>query len=607
MSKVSQSLPVLILGASPRISLSVARSLHRHGIPVEIASFQPEERDLRSRAVRQFHRLPARQTDPGAFRAALLTLIREKGFDLLLPAGDPALAALADLYGELSTLLKVGCPSPRAVERVLNKSLTLEAAQRCGIRVPLTHRISIIADLESTAPQLRFPVVIKPEKKGASASRVFYFHNFPDLASAIANRGWDNVLLQEFCPGVGVGVEILIHNGECVAKFQHRRLKEAPATGGVAVVAISEEPDPDLVRSSMTLLCALEWEGIAMVEFRLDRETGSHVLMEVNGRYWGSVSLPILAGVDFPLYHWQILHGETPAVPARYPVGVRWRWSPGILDRIQSILSRKLERVGTPSSKWRELFGTLADLSPSTHEAVWSWRDPRPFFAEITGALSAMSATVFTSLSRRLLPNSVRSHIDIRSRLVPEARGAYSRLRLNDTLHMGNRNHRRVSAGAKTFLFVCYGNLMRSPFAEALFRRAVAERGIDGLLAHSAGTHAVPGRPAHTWALAASRELGLPLDQHRAQPVTLELVSASDAIFAMDFENLAELETLYPGFKSRIFLLSAYADGRQRNREIPDPYFGEIDATRRCYAILKNCIDNLVRNLDLPRDNKKSE
>jgi protein-tyrosine-phosphatase len=99
----------------------------------------------------------------------------------------------------------------------------------------------------------------------------------------------------------------------------------------------------------------------------------------------------------------------------------------------------------------------------------------------------------------------------------------------------------------------------------------------------------------------------LPLDQHRAQPVTLELVSASDAIFAMDFENLAELETLYPAFKSRIFLLSAYADGRQRNREIPDPYFGDIDATRRCYAILKNCIDNLVRNLDLPRDNKKSE
>ena len=54
--------------------------------------------------------------------------------------------------------------------------------------------------------------------------------------------------------GVGVGVEILIHKGECIAKFQHRRIKEAPASGGVAVMAVSEVPDPGLLACLSKLL-----------------------------------------------------------------------------------------------------------------------------------------------------------------------------------------------------------------------------------------------------------------------------------------------------------------------------------------------------------------
>jgi protein-tyrosine-phosphatase/predicted ATP-grasp superfamily ATP-dependent carboligase len=599
MSNAFRYPPVLILGASPRISLPVARSLYRHGIPVDIASFQPEECELRSRSIRGFHRVPPRQAGSARFANALLTLIREKGFDSIFAAGDPSLAALADYYDELGALVKVGCPPPAAVELVLNKSMTLETAQRCAIRIPFTRRIASLSDLQSIASELPVPIVVKPEKKGgAGVSRVFYFHNVPELSQAFQSRGWTSVLLQEFCPGVGIGIEILIHKGDCLAKFQHRRLKEAPATGGVAVIAISEEPDPELVRISMTLLRALEWEGIAVVEFRVDRQTGSCVLMEVNGRYWGSVSLPIMAGVDFPLYHWQILHGETPSVPSEYLVGMRWRWSPGLLDRMQSMLSRKSERVGPAVSKLSELLSSCKDFSPQLREALWSWNDPRPFFDEMSRAAGAMSATALKSASRKVVPKQLRSYADIRSRLIPKARSEYSKLRLNSALHLGSAKHHRVPASARTFLFVCHGNLMRSPMAEAMFQEFVRQRGINGILAKSAGLHAVTGRPAHQWALAVSRELGLPLDHHRAQPVTAELISSSDAIFAMDFENLAELNVLFPTSTSRIFILSAYADGLQHNREIPDPFFGDIEATRRCYSVLRKCIEKLVRELD---------
>ena len=54
------------------------------------------------------------------------------------------------------------------------------------------------------------------------------------------------MLLQEYCAGAGVGVEMLMHEGNCLGVFQHRRLKELPYTGGVSVTAIAEQPDPGL-------------------------------------------------------------------------------------------------------------------------------------------------------------------------------------------------------------------------------------------------------------------------------------------------------------------------------------------------------------------------
>jgi protein-tyrosine-phosphatase len=65
----------------------------------------------------------------------------------------------------------------------------------------------------------------------------------------------------------------------------------------------------------------------------------------------------------------------------------------------------------------------------------------------------------------------------------------------------------------------------------------------------------------------------------------------------MDFENLAELETLHPAAKHKIFLLGSYAEAKQRDHEIPDPYFGNIETTRRCYSVLSKCIDNLASDI----------
>ena len=198
---------------------------------------------------------------------------------------------------------------------------------------------------------------------------------------------------------------------------------------------------------------------------------------------------------------------------------------------------------------------------------------------------------------RDVVPESLRKERDTFLRLGPKAGPIYARLRLLDLVGVRSPNMGKITPSAASFLFVCFGNLMRSPMAEAMFRKAVTDANLPGILIHSAGLHAIPGNEAHPWALIASREIGLSLTNHRAQPVTPELIAQADAIFAMDFQNKAELLALYPDSESKILMLGAYANGSLRYREIPDPYFGDIDTTRRCYDVMRTCIRNLTADL----------
>ena len=65
----------------------------------------------------------------------------------------------------------------------------------------------------------------------------------------------------------------------------------------------------------------------------------------------------------------------------------------------------------------------------------------------------------------------------------------------------------------------------------------------------------------------------------------------------MDFENLAELYAVYPEAKNKIHMLSAFAEGKQRNREIADPYYGDEETIRQCYAMLMQCVRNLAQSV----------
>ena len=197
--------------------------------------------------------------------------------------------------------------------------------------------------------------------------------------------------------------------GEAIACFQHRRLKELPASGGVSVLATSESLDAELVRDSIELLRALEWEGVAMVEFRVSPTRGAY-LMEVNGRYWGTVGLPVSAGTDFPLYQWQILHGERPAVKPPADM-IRWRWTAGYVRRLRGLLGAAVKGGSYRSSLFRELGSMIGDFGGRTKDSLWTFSDPAPAILDVAGTIKDLIATDVKS-AFRALTRSISAHPD---------------------------------------------------------------------------------------------------------------------------------------------------------------------------------------------------
>ncbi len=410
--------PVLIVGSVPRITIPIARSLHGHGVPVEVASFSAVEAPPWSRAVSDFIRLPTShdRTDEDNQSSALLEsltgLISQRRYDMLIPANDPALALISQHDGLLRELLYVACPPPPVVQKVLDKSLTLDIARKAGIPTPSTYRVSNPAELEALSSQLRFPVVAKPYQKSDEVDfKVRYYQTYESLHHALAadDHLGSRLLLQEFAQGDGVGIEVLMHHGEPVAIFQHLRLKEFPASGGVAAVAIAEPLEPILVDQALALLRALEWEGVAMVEFRYDRARRHSSLMEVNGRYWGTLSLPVQAGVDFPWYEWQIAHGEKPAVPLNYSAGARWRWSAGYISRWHDLAKDSVRKVLRNPAGLKELVPSFTDLS--TRDALWDTADPMPAIGELLRTVKDLAVSDVRRIMRALSPVRSRTRI----------------------------------------------------------------------------------------------------------------------------------------------------------------------------------------------------
>jgi glycine hydroxymethyltransferase len=145
----------------------------------------------------------------------------------------------------------------------------------------------------------------------------------------------------------------------------------------------------------------------------------------------------------------------------------------------------------------------------------------------------------------------------------------------------------------KTILFICTGNICRSPMAEGLFRHAVAGRGEYRVL--SAGLGAVDGQPPSTHSVTVMRELGIDISRQRSRMLTAELVQQADYIFGMTHSHVDTVQLLYPKASEKTFLVREFDDTLDPyEKDISDPIGGSVTIYRACRDQIEQGIASLL-------------
>jgi predicted ATP-grasp superfamily ATP-dependent carboligase len=378
---------ILVCDGEQRAALAVVRSLGRAGHQVDVCSHSPRAIAAVSRYVKRSAIVPDPMNDPGGFVTTLRQLVKSWESEVVLPITDQSSTALLPVRDQLGGAVVPG-PDAAAFGRVSDKQVVLEEAARLGIAIPRQFVITDAASaLRPPSGAIPFPVVIKPSKSLQKGGRwqARYAADSGELNTVIAEAPADAfpLLVQQRIVGWGSGIFLLVWGGRTIAVFAHRRLRELPPSGGASVFSESVVADPALVDRARALLDRFAWKGIAMIEFKVDAATGTPYLMEVNGRFWGSLQLAIDAGVNFPTLLVAAATGQTmPQTPPAYRTGVRLRWVLG--DMLHVLLRLRYDDAELHLSRgargrWAVLWDSIL-WHPGVRYDVWRWRDPRPFF-----------------------------------------------------------------------------------------------------------------------------------------------------------------------------------------------------------------------------------
>jgi len=395
-----------VTDGNERSALAITRSLGRRGVSVLVGEQHEVSLASSSRYCARGVRYPPPHRQPEAFQRFLADFVEREAIDVIVPVTDVTTWTVCRHQEGLRRHAAMAVPSFAAFDLVSDKSAALRAAAGCGIPIPRTHFVRDLAGLRQVAQEVEYPAVIKPARSrvltehGWVGDGVYYASSDDELWRLYEETGHlasHPSLIQQRIVGPGLGLFALFDRGEPVAFFAHRRLREQPPSGGVSVLCESVAVDPRLREQAVRLLGPLRWHGVAMLEYKQDHRTGECFLIEVNGRFWGSLQLAVAAGVDFPYLAYQLALGQMHDVPRDYHVGLKNRWLLGDLDHLLARLAKTRETlclsVEAPS-RLRVLIDFLKCMRPGVGDQVVSGSDPRPFRYELRRYARASWASV---------------------------------------------------------------------------------------------------------------------------------------------------------------------------------------------------------------------
>jgi protein-tyrosine-phosphatase len=571
---------ILVLDGDCSAAIAIVQSLGRAGYHVTLAGTALHGRAFRSRFVADRAVYP----DPLVAKAAFQDwATAQTAAALIVPATDRTMVPLHEVRDRRALAGRVALPPPRAFEVGIDKEAVRALAAELAIPVPDNGSAATIADL--AAPVFddwlaAGAIVVKSthskvwaDGRSGRELAVRMVCDREQLAIQAAQLlEFGPIQLQRWERGHGIGIEVLVDRGELALTFAHERLHELPLTGGGSCYRRAIAPPPELVAHAARLMRALAWHGVAMVEFRWNPATGRVLMMELNGRFWGSLPLATFAGVDFPRALVELLlDGRRPAPRAPRMVYARQlgrdlTW----LQQMAKLRLADLRRRGPPPPSRRLILDRPLATSVlewgriATGRETWDGAaldDPGPIAQEVIDYLGERVAA--------------KQRWQLRS----AKRGAVAAWR-------------RPLGRVDRVLVLCNGNICRSPYAgvalDAKLRAALGDR----VAVRSGGFVGPAGRPAPAHLVAVAARRGVALADHRSRVVGDAELGWADLVVIMDHRQESVLRDR-GAHDARTRWLGGLAP-RGREPTIVDPIdFGAAGVA----AVLDHmdaCIDHLV-------------
>jgi predicted ATP-grasp superfamily ATP-dependent carboligase len=315
-----------VTNAHSRATLQIVRSLGSRKIPVYTGEKTKTTPTKFSRYLSGYTLYPDPAQKPKEFVRFINDYCLKNNIDIIFPVVDDALLPIAKFKHLFDKSIKIPISDYNSIVVGRDKQKTIEQCEKLNIPIPKTMFKDEIT-LSEIKDGFKLPVLIKPrESEGSRGIKVIRDWNdlLPEFEKV--KKVYGTPMVQEFIPhGGAYGVEVLYNKGKMLIKFTHKRLREYPEGGGPSTLRMSTENE-EMEEYAEKLMNSLSWHGVAMVEFRVSSEDNVPYLVEINPRYWGSLRLSIVSGLDFPYNHYLMTIGKNLEYKGKYNLNIQARW-----------------------------------------------------------------------------------------------------------------------------------------------------------------------------------------------------------------------------------------------------------------------------------------
>ena len=554
----------LLLCSSGHGATSLVQALGRSGFATDVmllgASTDPDSRF----AAKVFR--PESAKTLGELAACAENLDTAQPYDLVLAASDVWVASINTLPAAHPLRLKAALAPAASINTALSHTEIAKVARAAGLDVVDPR---IVPKGTIPEPPYPFPFVMRSTSavivtgNDVFPQKPFLCGGYAAYEDYLENRGmYQDADILQATINRRLHVLCVCQTGELRIAFASEPLHEQ-WPGGPASLSRSVACDRNVLDAARTLLKALDWHGAATLEFGW-QEGGPITLIGMRTGWEELAAHAIAAGVNLPLVLYSLSASDAVLHSADYCAGVYLR---NLEDDLEWFRSGRAGFVASePDASSHGIASSVKRILSG--EETWegfSLSDPTP-------GLRTVGRLVFRAWKSLL-------------------RGVESPLQLRWMRSRHRRNVKRFtskSGASGRIMFVCHGNICRSPLAEYLCKSRLPRWRI-----HSTGLHAAAGSRSPGRIRRIALGLGADLELHRSAHIDQHSVREADLILIMDALNYRDFTARFPEAVDKLFLLGMF--GTNPSLAIADPVNMDPETAQASARQLADAVDGLVR------------